>query len=344
MMNMLNYTHLVTKIRVMQGKMLKDEDFTALIDMKSVKEIGLYLKNHTYYQEHFEGLSEDAFHRGDLEVMLYRAMLRDALKIATYLKGNEKDLYRFVYRKQEVEDIKKMMRSLQMGKPLSELNRKTLFISRYSHIDFDVSLAAKDMKALIQSLEGTNFHGILEPLVIGDAKINLFAAEMALDLYYYKQLVQTIRKRITGKDKEILEMSIGLDVDFRNIMWIYRGKKYYDIRKEFLYAYMLPGGYHLNKNKIVELVEADSAAKVLQILKKGPYAEIVDFEKSNWDNSFYKYYGKKQKHLMRLLPHTFVPIVGYIFIKEIEIMNLTTIIEGVRYNVERASIESYLAR
>lgn len=344
MFNIVNYTHLATKIRAMQGQMLKSEDFDNLLEKTSVKEIAIYLKIHTCYKDSFEGLKEEELHRGDLEVLLYRALLTDALKIAKYLKGVEKEVYRFVYRKQEVEDLKKMMRALQMGKPLDALNRRTLFVSRQSHIDFDISLKATTMRELIESLEKTNFRGILEPLLVDDTHINLFAAEMALDLYYYKQLSETIKKKTSGKDKELLEMSFGLDVDVRNIMWIYRGKKYYNIGKGLLYSYVLPGGYKLKKDKIVALVEAETAEAVLSMLKKGPYKDIVDFSSGHWDNSFYKYYGYKQNRLMRLLPFTIAPIIGYIFIKEIEVMNLTTIIEGVRYKVTPSEIEAYLAR
>lgn len=344
MFNMVNYTHLSTKIRAMQGQMLKNEDFDNLLEKESVKDIAIYLKHHTCYRNSFEGLKEEDLHRGDLEVLLYRALLTDALKIARYLKGTEKEVYRFVYRKQEVEDLKKMMRALQMGKPLTELNRRTLFVSKQSHIDFNVSLKATTMKQLIDSLKGTNFQPILEPLLIDNKRINLFAAEMALDLYYYKQLSETILKKTSGKDKELLLMSFGLEVDVRNIMWIYRGKKYYDISKGILYSYMLPGGYKLKKDKIVDLVETETPEQVLSQLKRGPYKDIVDFSSGNWDNSFYKYYGHKQNRLIRFLPFTIAPIIGYIFIKEIEIMNLTTIIEGIRYKVEPSKIESYLAR
>lgn len=239
-----------------------------------------------------------------------------------------------------------MIRSLQMGKPLSSLNKQSLFVSKYSHIDFNVSLTTETMRELIETLRHTNFYAILEPLMVNDHKINLFAAEMALDLYYYKKVIDDIKKHTSGKDAEILSVAFGLDVDFRNMMWIYRGgKKFYDLRKEILFSYMLPGGYKLKKDRIIDLVETDTAQEVLSLLKRGPYKDIVDFESGHWDNSFYKYYGKAQQLNMRFMPFTIAPIIGYVFIKEIEILNLTTIIEGgVRYNVDQEVMASFLSR
>lgn len=344
MLNTVNYTHLNTKIRAMLGRMLKDEDFDNMLQLNSVKDIAAYLKQHTYYKNNFEGIDDEVVHRGDLEVLLYRAHLTDALKIARYLKGNEKAFYRFVYRKQEVEDMKKMFRALEMGKPLSTLNRQTLFISRHSCIDFNVALQATNARELVDTLEGTMFYKALDPLITKDKRINLFSAEMALDMYYYKTVREQIGKYTSGKNREILEKAFGLEVDFRNMSWIYRGKKFYNIRKEILYTYMMPGGYKLKRDRIVELVEAETADHVLNILRKGPYKDIVDFESGHWDNSFFKYYGHLQRMNIRLLPNTIAPVIGYIFLKEIEIMNLTTIIEGVRYKVDPSYMEAYLSR
>ena len=143
------YTSLATKIRAMKGKMLKEGDFRELMIKPNVKEAALYLKKHTYYSEALKDLDESDIHRGYLEILLYRAVITDALKIAKYLKGKEKLIYRFIYRRQEVEDIKRMLRTLRMGHPLSEIDRKTLFISRKSRIDFNKSLMATNEVELV---------------------------------------------------------------------------------------------------------------------------------------------------------------------------------------------------
>lgn len=344
MTKVFKYSHLATKIRAMQGKMLTDEDFEHLANATSIKDIALYLKNHTYYKDNFQDIDEDEVHRGDLEVILYRALIKDALKIARYLKGKEKTLYRYVYRKQEVEDLKKMIRTLQVGKPLSSINRQTLFIGRQSNIDFNVSLQAKNIRELVDTLKGTNFYGILKPLIQEDTRINMFSAEMALDMYYYNQLYIQIKKTLSGKDAEVMQMSYGLDADFRNMMWIYRAKKYYSLSKERIFTYLIPGGYKLKRQHLIDLVEARDSVAVMDLLKKGPYGNIIDYDSGHWGNGFYRYSGYKQRTNIRQLPFTIAPIIGYIFLKEIEIVNLTTIIEGVRYRVSPKEVQAYVAK
>ena len=344
MRKLINYTHLATKIRAMLGNMLTEEDFDSMAHMNSVQDIAGYLKNHTYYKPHFEALDANEIHRGELEVILYRAMITDALKIAKHLKGWEKSFYRYVYRKQEVEDLKKMLRALQIGKSLKAINRQTLFISRYSKIDFNVSLEATNARELVDTLKNSKYYTLLKPLLKEDDTIDLFSAEMSLDMYYYGRLYHQIRKHMRGEDKTVMLRDYGLDVDFRNMLWIYRSKKYYKMSKERIFTYLIPGGYKLNKEELVNLVEAVDGDAVMARLKKGPYGSIIDFDSGHWGNGFYSYASFIYRSNIRLKSTTIAPMVDYIFLKEIEIVNLTTIIEGVRYRIAPDEVEKFVSK
>ena len=50
-----------------------------------------------------------------------------------------------------------------------------------------------------------------------------------------------------------------------------------------------------------------------------------------------------RKHL-REDPYNFAAVVDYIFLKEMDIQNLVTIIEGVRYSLEPGEIRRYLIK
>ncbi len=177
MQSLLKYCDLSTKIRVMKGRMLTIDDYNNMMLKRNVKEVALYLKNNTYYKNDLIDLDENDVHRGKLEVLLYRAVVRDALKIAKHLTGNEKKIYRYIYRKLEVEDIKKMLRTLQMGESLTVLDKATLFVSRYSKINFNKSLEAHSISELVDSLSSSNFYGILKPLITKDGEIDNFTAD-----------------------------------------------------------------------------------------------------------------------------------------------------------------------
>lgn len=340
---MVNYTHLATKIRGMLGDMLTEEDFDNMAHMHSVPEIATYLKDHTCYSKNFDDFDPEKIHRGDLEIILYRAMITDALKIAGYLRGWEKSFYRYVYRKQEVEDLKKMFRTLQTGKSLKSINRRTLFISRYSKIDFRVSLEANNAAELVETLKNTKFYALLKPLLKEDNTIDLFSAEMALDMYYFGRMYHQINDRMTGQDRKIMLKTFGYDVDFRNMLWVYRGKKYYNLTNEQLITYLIPGGYRLKRRQLVSMVEAKDGDAVMSILKKSFYGNIIDFDSGHWGNGFFRHVSYVHRYNIRQKPFTIAPMVEYIFLKEYEITNLTTVIEGVRYKINPDQVASIVA-
>lgn len=340
-MKVASYSHLSAKIRAMLGKMLKEYDYDQLVAMRDVKSVVLYLKNSTYYQDALDDINENDIHRGYVEVLLYRAELSDSLKIARYLKGADKKIYRFVYRKQEIEDVKKMLRTLQRGEPLSTLDKRRLFVSRYSRIDFRTALEANTLSELLKTIDHTTIYQVLKPLVKGDS-IDLFSAEMALDIYYYRAIKDAIKDFASGKDKEILLKYFGVEADIKNIMWIYRGKHYYQLSKEILYRYLIPFRYKFRSDMLDELVEASDSTKFVELLRQGPYGSVIGESTFDWEQQFADYVLRTQLKGLRIYPFSIAIILGYVCAKETEINNITTIIEGVRYGVDPDKIKSSL--
>jgi V/A-type H+-transporting ATPase subunit C len=337
------YIDLSTKIRAMKGKMLKDEDYHNLMMKNSVKEVALYLKDHTYYESALSELDENDVHRGRLEVLLYRAVVRDALKIAKHLSGEEKRIYRYIYRKLEIEDVKKMLRYLHMGKSLDQVDRQTLFISRYSRIDFNKSLLAQNIPELVDSFKGTKFYSVLKPLITREGTMDVFFAEMVLDLYYFQKTTKQVKKMDPGIDKEMLGVLLGHEADIANIYWIYRTKRFYDLNRELTIRYMVPYSYKLNKAQLKEMVEARNVEEVVEIVNQSFYGKIMDLHSGQSELQYLKYMHHVQSKNMRQKPFSIAPIIGYMYLKEQEVRNITNIVEGIRYSRDPEIIQQYLA-
>lgn len=342
MAEIFKYGHLTTKIRAMKGKMLTEADYNELLQKKSVKDVANYLKTSTYYVDTFKDLDESDVHRGYIEILLQQSILADAIKISKYLRGTEKQLYRFIYRKHEIEDLKKMLRLLTTGKSLSEIDRRSLFINKYSKIDFNAALASKNIRELIDSLKNTRFYSLLNPLYKSDTGLDLFSAESALDLYYYNVILKNLQDYSRDKQDTMIENIIRMEVDLKNIFMIYRGKKYYQVSKELMHLYHIPFYYKLKEKDIIEMIEAPSAEEVLQIISSKYYSKKILFHQSNWERQYYRFMRSAISKCMRDEPLSMAPVMGYIYLKEIESMNITTIVEGIRYNVEPHQIKELL--
>lgn len=342
MRKIFKYSHLSAKISAMKGKMLNEADYQAMMSKHNVSEVATYLKSETYYQNAFQTLNEKDVHRAYLEVLLYRAEISDALKISKYLKGNDKELYRYVYRKQEIEDIKNMLRILHMGKQLKEIDRKSLFISKFSKIDFNEALKSKNIQELVESVKGTNFYEILAPFVLGENHIDLFSAEMALDMYYYTKLVSSIESILSGQDLEVVRTIFGVEADIKNILLIYRGKKYFETYKELPYRYLIPLAYKLKKDEIRKLVEAHDEQEVMDLIAETFYGKVLGSDPKNWEYESLKFMLKIQNRNVKLDRFSLAPVIGYIVLKDMEINNIISIIEGIRYQVSPEEIRKQL--
>lgn len=342
MSGLLKYASLSAKIHAMKSRLLTKDDFAQLVNMQNVSDIATYLVAHTSYKDALVPINLSDVHRGQIEVLLYHSVIEDSIRIEQHLSGNNKRLYRYFYRKLEIEDVKKMLRTLQMGEPLSELDETTLFISKYSRINFTESLAAKSVIALIDSLKNTNFYSILKPLIQSNGSIDMFAAEMALDLYYYQKTTNQVSKMLPGRDKKLLQEMFGLDQDFKNIMWVYRTKKVYNISREMMIRYVIPYFYKINLDVLTQMIDATSDEELIKIIKKTYYGQIIDFNSNYIEVQFLNFMNRHQRNLMKKYEFSIAPIVGYIYLKEMEALNIINIIEGIRYKIDSNTITNYL--
>jgi V/A-type H+/Na+-transporting ATPase subunit C len=342
MSDLFKYASLSAKIHGMKSRMLTNEDFAQLVNMQNVSEIASYLIENTSYKDTLESINLSDVHRGQIEVLLYNSVIEDSFKIEKQLSGSNKRLFRFFYRKLEIEDVKKMIRTLQMGKTLDELDQTTLFISKYSRINFTETLAAKTVVELVESLRNTNFYAILKPLIQGNQTIDVFASEMALDLYYYQKTTKQVNKMLPGKDKELLQEFFGLDQDFKNIMWVYRAIKVYNLSREMKIRYIIPYFYKINLEILTQMIDATNENELLNIIKSTYYGKVINFDAPFIEVQFLNYMNDYIKGLMKKNEFSIAPCVGYIYIKEMEALNIINIIEGIRYKIDAQTFSNYL--
>ena len=79
--SMIKYSALVTKIRAMRAKLLKDEDFQFLAELFSVPEIVAHLKGYPAYKDILSLLDETDVHRGNIEKVLVESLYEDYTKL-----------------------------------------------------------------------------------------------------------------------------------------------------------------------------------------------------------------------------------------------------------------------
>lgn len=96
--SLLSYSGLTTKIRAMQSRLLTDDQYRELAELKSVPQAVTYLKQQPAYEAILDSLSEEALHRGKIEQLLVNSIYRDFTKIYQFFQHGAAQIPQSLFR------------------------------------------------------------------------------------------------------------------------------------------------------------------------------------------------------------------------------------------------------
>ncbi|MGV8907294.1 MAG: V-type ATPase subunit [Acetobacterium sp.] len=335
-----------TKVSAMKARQLKDIDYQELIKAKDLKEVFLYLKDNTYYGEFLLNLDPENLHRTEFEAHLNDLKVREAEKIMHYLSGEEKLFFQIFLVRLEVDSLRILVRGIARGDNLETLKRLMVYSRKYSKVPFERLLRVRDWEEFKKLLVDTDYYRILEIHKEINADQDLVMIEKSLDRYYYDLLRYRLLK-LNKKDNQELINAQRRNIDLLNLLWIYRGKKFYNLSREELIAYSLRGGLELNEKRLMALIEAKDFIELKEQLGQSEYAFIFNHTKTidlymERRRERYLYYTYLK--LLREANGGLGRVVAYIRLLDFEIEDVTSIIESKRYRIRAAETEKYLIR
>lgn len=323
----------MAKVKVMKRSMLTNSDYLELINKKNIQEATSFLKNETVYGKYLSNVSEHDIHRDKLERLLNKSYIDDMIKLYKFENKENKKFYTYVYIKAEIEIIKiTLRRIINKNKDIGYIYDVPDFYKKHFTINPDLLLKSNSIKEFLENLAGSRYESVMYPLISLKEHQNLFSIEMTLDLYYYS-LVARLRGAIADKeDKEILDETVGSEVDMINLLWIYRCKRYYKMPNELIYTFIIPNKHKLSKKNIIDLVEAGSFDEFFSIVNKTVYKKAFENTYGEFfEKSYASFVYEMHKKLAKKYPFSIEAVNAYLHFKEVEINNITSIIEGIRY-------------
>lgn len=341
------YAALNTKIRVLEGRLLKKDDYRNLLNKKSVPEITAYLKNETHYNEVLHEVNENSIHRSKLENFVKDAQVKDIDKIVHFFIDDYKEFLVTILVKYEIEDLKVVLRAIKTGDTSSIDKDSLVHIGVHSNLKKDTLLQSKSISDFIRCLKDTIYYNYLKSFIDNNNETSLFRIEMTLDLAYF-DLFNKRLELVDKNDRKILEHIQGINVDLLNIQWIYRGLKFYNLSPEEVFNYTIAYGYELNRKDIKDLCYTKDIENFIKKIMNTRYSFL--FHKENTRDVFmerrilrYQYYNV----ITDLTKKTDMDIsqtIGYIMLLEDEVRDIVSIIESVRYGMPTKEAEKFLIR
>lgn len=343
MRGMFSYSGIATKTRAMSGKLLTKEDFSVLADMSSVRDAVDYLRQHTAYGEVLKDIPEERLHRGEIERRLIRSLYHDFSKIYKFCNLKQRSVLELYFCKYEIQVLKGALRKI--FNPESErilLGRGEETFQCFSHIDMEKLGQASSIWDFLEALKRTPYYEVLYQVSMREKK-SLFDYEMVLDMFYFSNIWKKKEKLLKGKERELMTRVYGSQIDMLNMMWIYRAKHYYKMPPAMIYTLVIPISYKLKKQHLQDMVEAENEKKLSEAIKSTWYGKKQkDLSKTDLERLYRQFLWQLYEAEQRKNPYSMTSVTSYLYNKEQEIDQLTTILECVRYGLASAEKSAYI--
>lgn len=334
---------ILTKTRAKYGKSLTEQNYRDMAALGSVSDVAAYLKNRTKYRAVLADVRESAVHRGNLERMLQGGFLTEMINMGKFERSVGEKLVGYFLMEEEVGRIRRFIRCLAAGHPESYLTEVYVPLPSNRLADLDRLAMADSYDAMLGCIKNKALRNALAQYVPSNGgRIDVTSIEAMLDKFLYKRESAMVDK-YNGVTHTILRDLIDTDAELRNLRRIVRGKKYYGTDKEQLRSRTIDAHSYLRSSQFEKILSADSTGEIINLLKKSGYDHILgEVGFSDIDDFAKRVMYRKYRKNIRMSTSPTVTVFCYVGLTGIEIDNITTIIEGVRYNVPSDTIMKLL--
>jgi vacuolar-type H+-ATPase subunit C/Vma6 len=274
---------------------------------------------------------------GKLETALWREELRHLEVLRKDCKGNAAKMLEAIFHRYEAERFKAFLRQWQKDKNRVEIIRDSI---QYV-FDWDRLVASESIEDLAKA--SGPFQEPIESVLEEYKTRGLFIVELAIDKDVFARFEKTIAS-LGAFDRKIANRLLGAEADLKNLEWIGRFRKYYQIPAAEAASYLLPMGYRLKPREIQEAVSGGSIQSALERITHGVSST---YKKGEWTTeSLERFLMQTQASLGRWafaeFPLSVGSILGYAAQLKIEFMNLRMLMFAKYYKLPSQEAESLL--
>lgn len=328
---------IAAKISCMSSKLLTLEDYASMAELKNVSQVAAYLKNNTHYGAILDSVNESDVHREPLEILLKTTLVDDFEKLYCFADCSLKGFLDKILMFYEVEAIEHVAHSVYNKNCADEMLGE--FLKRHIDVDLEILSSATTLDEFAESLGNTQYYKAFSSIVKSRGALSVFDIETALNIYCYTAVVKSIQN-IPKEEQASIQAFYGTVVDIMNLKTLLRMKSSFKRESEYIYGCIIPYNYKLKKEEISALAGADDEKTLKELIASSAYGTL--FKDDFYEMSIARYIYNMSKRFIRRYPYNYVSISSYFKIKETEIKNVFSVIEGIRYSLEPEKIMSYV--
>jgi V/A-type H+-transporting ATPase subunit C len=279
-------------------------------------------------------------------VRLNELKVQETEKLMFYLSGSDKLFLKAFLVKMDVEALRVLIRGLARNDDLQSLKERIVYSRRYTNIPFEQLAKVTNWDDFKKLLRDSDYFRIFEIFRDLNTEQDLIMVEKNLDRYFYDLLRNRLLKLNQHQNLALIN-AYRRNFDLLNVVWIYRGIKFYHLSREELLAYSLRGGLELNERRLPFFAGARDLTELKELLSDTDYAFLL-----NHTQTIDLYMERRQERYLYYLYHklfregreTLALVVAYIRLLDFEIEDITSIIESKRYRLDSQATKKFLIR
>lgn len=335
---------IISKAKSMYGRFLKASDYEKLVKYQSVADLASYLKKHDHYKDILKDISESTIHRGHLEALIKKNAFDQNLKLIKSVYSKDSEYFELNIVKQESEVILAAIRAFISDETEEQKGKIPYFFDIHTTLDVKRIIKSVDFEELMWAVEKTPYEDILRPHVTSVVDdIRYLDIEHALESYYYDEAFRRIKKYYKGTLRKDLESIFQTKIELANITKIYRLKKFYQADPITIKSVLVKKYSRLKEKRIDEMIALKDPDDILNYLSKSEFQKYTNDK----DYVYIEYYAGQIKYnlakkFMYFSTEVQKVYTAFTILAEIEIENITNIIEGIRYQVSENEMKQML--
>lgn len=331
-----DYGYPNARIRAMKSFLFDRGFYQKLLDMEDISDIITALENTGYKKDIEEGIIKYPDASG-VDEGLRRNISATFRKIEKMVEGEQKKLLDILLGRFDVHNIKTALRAKNVGASEDEIINSYIPAGSLEEALLVELAKQKDIRASIDVLAiwHVPFADVLtRAFPEFNSTQKLSTLELAVDKYYYNRGMKSIRKR--SLSHRFVREILSREIDSVNIMTVLRLMKE-EMTVEEMSEYFIEGGNEIKFDRFIILAEQEDVEGIVQELQGTSFGRLLSENLANfYEKQTISYLERlleemiirKCVSMFRADPLSIAVIIGYIWAKYNEIVNLRIIVRG----------------
>ncbi len=257
------YASLHSRVRVMYGALLSSQDETKLHEAPDLPALVGMLKE-TPYGTFLTGLDDKAPNPRQVIYQIKKRISEIYMTVIHSSPATTRALLIHIFRHFELDNLKAVFRGIVVGSTWEEVRGILFPLGSLSVIPAEVMLAAGTVEAALARMPHTPYSQTSAyALKRYTEEKELFPLEVALDLFYWRELWSNIN-HLADRDRTPTLRIMGKLLDMNNLMWAIRYRIYHHLSEEEIINYTLPFGYRIHDEDIRAIAAGADIARIVE--------------------------------------------------------------------------------